>query len=278
MIPSASSHSPLGNIGFKAELELLERLAFALTKGAATHCCDMKIKPLRRASRVSFSENVETWEVSCEDPSPAEHQGRSLTKLQVVARIGRGAAIGSFSLASSAADWCWESAGALAAKPPEVLGFAKRAIAIGSSPLTAPFQWCFDSVGALVGPQVGETAVSSLSYVEKSLLMQVPPVLAVINPAKFCSPALSTYRITYTGTDITQDSAMDSSLVGKLAAGAMVEVLEMQVLLAEDRVRGRICAPTSGWISLWNLSGSMKWALECDSCDIVPVRAHLPSS
>lgn len=196
---------------FEAELEALERLAFTLSMVAGTNGSgEGIIETPRRTNRVRFSSNVESCEVPCEDPPPVECTSRGLTKLQVAARIGRGAAVGISSVASTAACWFWDSA-------------------------------------------------------EKPPLMHAPALTVL--PSEHCCTALGTYRVTYNGTDITDGSAIDSSLVGKLATGAVVEVLELQVLVAEDRVRGRLSVPTAGWISLWNMSGSMTWVTVCDSCD-----------
>lgn len=196
-----------GSVGFEAELKALEKLAFALSMVPGTDGSDECIVKTPRTTRVRFSADVETWEVQCEDASPVACKGRDLGKLQVAARIGRGAAVGICSLASTAAEWCC----------------AERLLHA--------------------------------------------PALTVARPEEHCNAALGTYRTTFNGTDITDGSAMESDIVGKLATGAVVEVLELQVLVAEDRVRGRISAPAVGWISLWNMSGSMKWVTICDPCD-----------
>lgn len=207
-----SQEPSIGGVGYEAELKVLQQLAFTLSMVPGIDGSNECIVKTPRATRVRFSSDVETWEVQCEDVSPVACRGRDLGKLQIAARIGRGAAVGICSLASSAVDWCWDGA----------------------------------------------------CHAER--LMHAP-ALTVIRPAEHCSAALGTYCITYSGTDITDGSAMESDLVGKLATGAVVEVLELQVLVAEDRVRGRISAPAAGWVSLWNMSGSMKWVTPCDPCD-----------
>lgn len=62
----------------------------------------------------------------------------------------------------------------------------------------------------------------------------------------------------------------DDEILGSLHEGAVVEVVEVRMLVAEGRVRGRIIAP-AGWISLRNLeSNEAPWAIAVSEVVVSP--------
>lgn len=67
------------------------------------------------------------------------------------------------------------------------------------------------------------------------------------------------YLITHNNAAVRAEVALDSPVVGQLAAGEIVHVLEVLPLLEENRVRGKLEHP-HGWISLVNLQDGYRWA------------------
>lgn len=67
------------------------------------------------------------------------------------------------------------------------------------------------------------------------------------------------YLITHNNAAVRAEAALDSPVVGQLAAGEIVHVLEVLPLLEENRVRGKLEHP-HGWISLVNLQDGYRWA------------------
>jgi len=74
-------------------------------------------------------------------------------------------------------------------------------------------------------------------------------------------PGPGKYRITYDGAIVNETSSKDAAVIAKLPMDTVVKVLEVAVLPDDDRIRGRIEDP-SGWVSLWNPSQTMRWAVQ----------------
>eukprot|EP00438_Fugacium_kawagutii_P000158 Skav233090 [mRNA] locus=scaffold986:81296:83758:- [translate_table: standard] len=62
------------------------------------------------------------------------------------------------------------------------------------------------------------------------------------------------YLIVHNNAAVRAEPSLDSPVVGQLASGEIVHVLEVLPLLEENRVRGKLEHP-HGWISLVNLEG-----------------------
>ena len=60
--------------------------------------------------------------------------------------------------------------------------------------------------------------------------------------------------------DVSESSGRSSQKLGRLLAGEEVHVLEVVHHKAEKRVRGRVAAKYSGWISLMDTAEGYRWA------------------
>merc|ERR1712232_1371357 len=73
-------------------------------------------------------------------------------------------------------------------------------------------------------------------------------------------PCPGNYVITHDNIKLSPFAALGSALgVERLSAGTVINVLEVQILEEEKRVRGRIESP-EGWISLMNTENGYRWA------------------
>jgi len=152
VVPPATQELPTEKVGSKEEFKVTEPVGFTRTIAAEINGLNKGIQKPGTARRVSFSENVVIWEVSRDDSPSVELRCCGLTKLQVMARIGRGAVIGISLFAATAASMFWEHVDALAAKPIIDLGLAKLGIA-------SSLLW--ESIAAIRGQWAGEAPVSS---------------------------------------------------------------------------------------------------------------------
>eukprot|EP00435_Cladocopium_sp_Y103_P064358 s197_g26.t1 len=85
------------------------------------------------------------------------------------------------------------------------------------------------------------------------------------------------YLIVHNNAAVRAEVALDSPVVGQLASGEIVHVLEVLPLLEENRVRGKLEHP-HGWISLVNLQDGYRWAERQETAPADPwaiEKAHL---
>lgn len=68
------------------------------------------------------------------------------------------------------------------------------------------------------------------------------------------------FRITQEGTIVNETSAKDSAVIATLPLDTVIKVMEVVFLPEEDLMKGRIAEP-KGWISLWNSSKTIRWAI-----------------
>eukprot|EP00930_Biecheleria_cincta_P031075 TRINITY_DN21558_c0_g1_i1.p1 TRINITY_DN21558_c0_g1~~TRINITY_DN21558_c0_g1_i1.p1 ORF type:complete len:407 (-),score=74.74 TRINITY_DN21558_c0_g1_i1:168-1388(-) len=67
------------------------------------------------------------------------------------------------------------------------------------------------------------------------------------------------YLVTHNNAAVRAGPSLQDAVVGRLAAGEVLHVVEVLVVQSEERVRGRIEEP-AGWISLLDTKGGYRWA------------------
>jgi len=74
------------------------------------------------------------------------------------------------------------------------------------------------------------------------------------------------YVVIHEGTAVTPTESLDHSegIVGKLAAGAVVQVTQVLDVARSQRIRGRLMHPP-GWISLLDIESGRRWAVKAKS-------------
>lgn len=67
------------------------------------------------------------------------------------------------------------------------------------------------------------------------------------------------YLVTHNNAAVREGPSLQDAVVGRLAAGEVLHVVEVLVVQSEERIRGRIEEP-AGWISLLDTKGGYRWA------------------
>lgn len=71
--------------------------------------------------------------------------------------------------------------------------------------------------------------------------------------------AAGTYKILHDGAILSDGPSTNSTAIGTIGEGTVVDILKVVVVQGEDRVRGRVKSP-NGWISLLWISQGYRWA------------------